>query len=103
MTGGIAMTYLRQRMIEDMQLRGLSERTQEIYLHAVKQLAAHYQKPPDKISEQELRQYFLYLKNVKGMASSTRAVAMHGIKFLYAEPSSINVLLMSIFSEYATL
>ena len=37
------MTHLRQRMIEDMQLRGLSERTQEIYLHAVKQLAAHYQ------------------------------------------------------------
>lgn len=77
------MTHLRQRMIEDMQLRGLSERTQEIYVHAVKQLAAYYQKPPDEISEQELRQYFLYLKNVKGMASSTRAVAMHGIKFLY--------------------
>ena len=72
------MTHLRQRMIEDMQLRGLSERTQEIYVHAVKQLAAHYQKPPDEVSEQELRQYFLYLKNVKGLASSTRAVTIRG-------------------------
>src|SRR5712691_9236436 len=31
-TGGIAMTPLRQRMIEDLQLRGLSERTQEMYV-----------------------------------------------------------------------
>ena len=35
------MTRLRQRMIEDMQLRGLSERTQESYVRAVRQLAEH--------------------------------------------------------------
>ena len=31
------MTHLRQKMIEDMQLRGLSEKTQQIYVHAVRQ------------------------------------------------------------------
>ena len=35
-------THLRQRMIEDMQLRGLAERTQEAYVAAVRQLAEHY-------------------------------------------------------------
>lgn len=35
------MTQLRQRMIEDMQLRGLSPRTQEAYVRAVRQLAEH--------------------------------------------------------------
>ena len=34
------MTALRQKMIEDMQLHGFAERTQESYLRAVRQLAA---------------------------------------------------------------
>src|SRR5512132_2411181 len=52
------MTPLRQRMLEDMQLRGLAARTQESYLAAVQQLALHYGKSPDLIAEEELRQYF---------------------------------------------
>jgi len=32
-------------------------------VRAVRQLAEHYHKSPDQISEEELRQYFLYLKN----------------------------------------
>ena len=59
------MTHLRQKMIEDMQLRGLSEKTQEIYVQAVRQLAEHYGKSPDKIGEEQISQYFLYLKNTK--------------------------------------
>ena len=59
------MTELRKRMIECLQLRGLSARTQEMYVRAVRQLAEHYRKSPDMITEEELRQYFLYLKNVK--------------------------------------
>lgn len=39
------MTMLRQRMIEDMQLRGLAPRTQEAYVAAVEQLANYYHKP----------------------------------------------------------
>ena len=53
------MTELRKRMIECLQLRGLSERTQEAYVRAVRQLSEHYHKSPDLITEEELRQYFL--------------------------------------------
>ena len=77
------MTHLRQRMIEDMQLRGLSEKTQKIYVQVVRQLAEHYRKSPDKISEEEIRQYFLYLKNTRQIAGSTIRVALGGIKFFY--------------------
>lgn len=77
------MTPLRQRMVEDMQLRGLSKKTQEAYVRAVRQLAEHYGKSPDRISEEELRQYFLYLKNDKQAANSTLNVALNGIKFFY--------------------
>ena len=59
------MTPLQQRMIEDLQLRGMSARTQQMYVRAVRQLAQYYHKPPDHISDEELRQYFLFVKNVK--------------------------------------
>ena len=55
------MSPLRQRMIQDMQLRGFSARTQECCVAAVGQLAEHYQTSPDQLSEEHLRQYFLYL------------------------------------------
>ena len=77
------MTPLRQRMIEDMQLRGFSARTQEAYLHAVRQLAAHFHKPPDRLSEEELPQYFLYLTNVKHFARASFTIALCGIKFFF--------------------
>jgi site-specific recombinase XerD len=52
-------------------------------VQAVRQLAAHYHKSPDQISEEELRQYFLHLKNVKHVSRSTHTIALCGIKFFY--------------------
>ena len=69
-------------MIENMQLRGLSEKTQESYQRDVRQLAEHYHKTPDEISEDELRQYFLYLKNVRRVSHSSCTVAALVIRFL---------------------
>jgi site-specific recombinase XerD len=77
------MTYLRKRMIEDLQLRGMSAITQQRYIFAVRQLAEHYGKSPDKITEEELRDYFLYVKNVKKWCRGTSTVAMCAIKFFY--------------------
>ena len=77
------MTCLKQRMIEDLQLRGLSPRTQDAYVRVVRQLAEHYDKPPDEITEEELRQYFLYLTNGKGVSASAFRGALCGIKFFY--------------------
>ncbi|MFZ5534576.1 MAG: tyrosine-type recombinase/integrase [Patescibacteria group bacterium] len=77
------MTKLRQKMMEDMQLHGFAKRTQDSYLRAVRQLAEYYNKPPDQISEEELRQYYLYLKNVKKASRSTMTLALCGIKFFY--------------------
>ena len=77
------MTRLRQRMIEDMQLRGLAASTQECYVTAVRQLSQHYHASPDQLSEEQLRQYFLYLTNEKKLARSTITIALCGIKFFY--------------------
>src|SRR4029453_6063105 len=70
-------------MIECLQLRGMSERTQQMYVRAVRQLAEHYRKAPDLMTEEELRQYFLYVKNVKKWSRRGSTIAMWGIKFFF--------------------
>ena len=77
------MTPLRQRMIEDLQLKGYSGSTQKLYVNAVRQLCDHFSTPPGKITEDNLREYFLYGKNVKKWSRSTSTVALCGIKFFY--------------------
>jgi site-specific recombinase XerD len=76
-------TALRRRMIADLQLRGMSERTQEMYVRAVRQLAEHYGKPPDQTTDDELREYFLHIKNVKKWSRAGMTIALCGIKFFY--------------------
>ncbi|MDO8837006.1 MAG: site-specific integrase [Vicinamibacterales bacterium] len=75
------MTPLRQRMLEDMQLRALSPRTQKAYVRAVRQLAAHFRKSPDLVTDEELRQYFLQLTQDRHYARATVTIALCGIKF----------------------
>jgi len=72
-------------MIQDMQLRGFSARTQECYAAAVGQLAQHFHTSPDQLTEEHLRQYFLYLANEKKVARATATIALCGIKFFYEQ------------------
>jgi integrase/recombinase XerD len=71
------------KMNEDLQLAGMSKRTVHGYLRAVRQLADWAKTRPDKISEAQLRRYFLYLKNEKHFAYGSIRVAFSGIKFFY--------------------
>jgi len=79
------MTKLRERMLQDMQLRGFADRTQECYLRSVRLLAQHFNKPPDQITEEELRHYFLHVKNIKKWARATVTISLCGIKFFYTQ------------------
>lgn len=74
---------LRQQLIHDLQLAGMSERTQEAYVRAVRQLAAHFRQPPDQLSETQLRGYFLFIKNEKHFSVAALKIAYSGIKFFY--------------------
>lgn len=76
------MTELRARMIEDMQLRSLAERTQEAYVGAVRQLAKYYMRAPDLLTEEQVRHYFLHLMNIE-QAPATIRLRLYGIRFLY--------------------
>jgi site-specific recombinase XerD len=74
---------LQIRMIDDMQLSGKAERTQKSYLRSVQQLINFWHLPAEDISEQQVREYFLYCKNDLEWSASTMRIAYSGIKFFY--------------------
>jgi len=81
---------LRQKMTEDLQLIGRSARTQQAYLRAVRKLAEFYRMSPAKLSEQQVRQYFLTIKNEHHYAPGSLRVAFNGIRFFYTHTCKRN-------------
>ena len=77
------MKTLRERMIDDMQLRRLSKNTQAAYLFAVRELAKHYMKPPEQLGTSAILDYILYLQNTRKLAWSTIRVVIAALKFCY--------------------
>jgi integrase/recombinase XerD len=77
------MTPLRQRMIQDMQLRNLGTNTQRAYLHYVTGLARFYQTSPDHLSLEDLREYQLYLINERQYSAESVNHFVVSAKFLY--------------------
>lgn len=74
---------LREKMVDAMRLRGLSEGTQGCYLRAVEGLCKHYNRPPDQVEPEEVQGYLLYLSDVKGLKHSTCNTIVVGLRFLY--------------------
>jgi hypothetical protein len=69
-------------MIEDMILAGFARGTQKLYVQAVRRLAAHYHRPPDVLSEEEVRAFLLELRQ-RGVARGTFQTCHYGLRFFY--------------------
>ena len=79
------MTALRQRLIDDLHLRGYAERTVESYVAVVARLARHFRAAPDQLSEAQLRAYLLHLTRERKLARSTVTQALSGLRFFYEQ------------------
>ena len=77
------MTELRRRMIRDMTVRGLSPKTHESYLGAVRGLARYYRRPPDELSMDEVQTYLAHLITTRKLSWSTCNIAVSAFRFLY--------------------
>ena len=92
------------QMIRKLQINGKSERTQEAYTRAVRQLTEHCGKDPALINEKELEDYFLYRRNESRWASKTLRLCYYGIKFYFRFVLNVdwNLFLISRLQYYAT-
>jgi integrase/recombinase XerD len=77
------MTSLRQRMIEDMQIRNLTVGTQQVYVQQISLFARHFDKSPELLGPEQIRAYQLYLTNEKELSTSSIIVAVSALRFLY--------------------
>jgi site-specific recombinase XerD len=77
------MTPLRQRMIEDMQVRNLALNTQTSYVQQVALFARHFHKSPEQLGPDDIRAYQIYLTNEKKLAPGSVLIAVSALRFLY--------------------
>ena len=77
------MGMLRERMVEDLKLRGLAPITAATYLRYAQRFADHYGRSPLKLGEEEVRAFLLHRVKEDGVSSSTQAVCLASLKFLY--------------------
>jgi site-specific recombinase XerD len=75
-------TPLRQRMIEDMRIRGMAEKTQAAHIRAVKDFAIFLKRSPDTATPEELRAYQLHMTNA-GMSTTTFNVRIVSLRFFF--------------------
>ena len=77
------MTLLRQRMLEDLQIRHYSPTTIRLYLYAIKSFAKHFGKPPDQLGAEHIRRYQLFLTREKKVSTSTYVLMVCALRFFY--------------------
>ena len=77
------MTSLRQRMLEDMQVRRLSPFTQRTYVETVARFARYFDRSPERLGPEQVRAYQVYLATERRLATSALLVAVAALRFLY--------------------
>ena len=73
---------LRRRMIDDMRMRKLSDKTQRHYIRAVRQFASFLGRSPDTAGVEDLRRYQLHLVD-QGVSPISLNAAITGLKFFF--------------------
>jgi integrase/recombinase XerD len=77
------MTPLRQRFIEDLQLRNCSPLTIVAYVHHVRELARYFKQSPEQLSDDQIHCYLLHLLHGKQVAWSSYNQNVAAIRFFY--------------------
>ena len=78
------MPPLRQRMLEDLQIRNYAPSTVECYVRSVADFAKHFKRSPDQLGSEEIRSWQLYLLRDKGVKISSYIQAVCGLRFFYS-------------------
>lgn len=81
--GDLVMSKLREEMLTDLQLKGITERTQRTYLREVRNLAKYFGKSPEKLGESEIKAYLLHLLKERKVSVGTYRFYSYGLKFFY--------------------
>jgi len=77
------MASLRDRMEQDLVLKGFSPATRRNYLLYGRKFAAHYRRSPEELGETEIRSFLLHLIQIEQVSYATYRQVLAALKFLY--------------------
>ena len=77
------MGKLRDQMLLDLQLSGAKPSTQRAYLREAANLAKYFNKSPDQLGEDELKEYLFHMMKERHLSEGTFRFYVAGLKFLY--------------------
>ena len=78
------MGKLRDKMDEDLRLRGLSLNTRKTYLRCARAFVKHYRKSPTEMGKAEVRDFLLHLVDERKLTAASYNVYGAAIRFLYS-------------------
>src|SRR5271165_1687520 len=87
-TGILTMTPLRQRFIEDHQLRNRSPKTIEVCVYHVCELARHHKQSPERLGDDQVRCFLVHLLHGKQVSWSFYNQAIAALRFVYQRPDN---------------
>ena len=76
------MTPLRRRMIEDMRIRNLSPHTQRAYVEQVSRFARYFGQTPERLGQDEIRAWQIYLVEERQLAASSISIASASLRLM---------------------
>ena len=78
-----AISPLRRRMIEDMEIRGFAAKTQRGYIRAVRDFTAFLDRSPDQATAEDLRRHQLEMRS-KGASATSINAAVSALRFFFS-------------------
>jgi integrase/recombinase XerD len=77
------MTTLREQFIRELTIRGYSPKTERAYVAAVYGLAKYYHQTPDRVTDDQLKDYLFYLARERKLAPSSLNQVVSGLRLFY--------------------
>lgn len=77
------MDALKEQMTKDLQLKGITPRTQKKYLREISIMADYFNKPLEVLEEKEVKDYLVHMLQTRKLSRGTYKTYVAGIKFLY--------------------
>jgi len=79
------VTHLRKITLEELERRNYTETTTRAYLHAIEDFARHFNRPPDQLGPEEIREFTAHMFRVRKLADNTVGQRVAALRFFFTK------------------
>ena len=79
------MTHLRKMMLEELERRNYAQTTTRVYIQTIEDFARYFNRPPDQLGPEHIREYQAYLFREQKLATPTVAQRLAALRFFFTQ------------------